>query len=179
MNSSGENSIVLLSGANGSTSVALPDLSSYDGLMLQNEIPLEETRKASEIAHLAGLVIFFNPSPMPTPEELRQINWSTIDWLILNEDEALALSTALAPSERVTATSKKDLATLEGLPALADCKGFIITLGAKGVEASVKSGNTRQRVKRPAGHVRGVVKDTTGAGDCFTVRLWQRTYLTV
>lgn len=89
---SGENAIILSSGANGKLEPA--DIDRHVGLLngpgavlLQNEIPWETTRYAIRLAAKAGATVFFNPAPAcAIPEE----TLSDIDWIVLNETEAEA-----------------------------------------------------------------------------------------
>lgn len=117
-------------------------------VLLQNEIPLERTISAIESSSKAEVIVVFNPSPLPTAEERSSIPWDQIDWLLVNEEEAKELGSDI--------TSRP--------------KGIVRTLGKRGAE--VRTRERSDTLRRPAGEVgpAGVV-DTTGAGDCFTVRL--------
>ncbi|GAA5973938.1 hypothetical protein JCM11641_001231 [Rhodosporidiobolus odoratus] len=172
-----DNSIVLLPGANfsPSQSTALPppsDLSSYTHLLLQNEIPLSDTKTALRTAKEAGVVTVFNPSPMLKREELEAFGWEMLDWLLINEGEGEDLLFALSPSPtEAQPAAKEEKASAEELlrrlrkTRLEGLQGIIMTRGAEGVCASLKGGET---VNVGAGKVEGKVVDTTGAGDCFT-----------
>ncbi|BGP51807.1 Putative ribokinase [Rhodotorula kratochvilovae] len=172
--STADNSIVLLPGANFSSSASpLPSLPSsalaqYTHLLLQNEIPLAETRRTLREAHSAGLATLFNPSPMLTRDELVAFEWEALDWLFLNAGEAEDLVSALASAEEADKARKGGaealLAALRGT-SLRGLAGIIMTRGEEGVLVSLRGGET---VRAGAGEVRGGVKDTTGAGDCFT-----------
>lgn len=177
--STADNSIVLLPGANFSASASphprLPSsaLSSYTHLLLQNEIPLQETRRTLRDAHAAGLVTLFNPSPMPKREDLAAFEWGALDWLVINAGEAEDLLVALASEEfAAAAQSKGPEALLRALreTSLRSLTGIIMTRGAEGVSCSLRE-HPGETMQVSAGKVVGGVKDTTGAGDCFTVRL--------
>ncbi|TNY20399.1 Ribokinase-like protein [Rhodotorula diobovata] len=174
--STADNSIVLLPGANFSASASphprLPSsaLSSYTHLLLQNEIPLQETRRTLRDAHAAGLVTLFNPSPMPKREDLAAFEWGALDWLVINAGEAEDLLVALASEEfAAAAQSKGPEALLRALreTSLRSLTGIIMTRGAEGVSCSLRE-HPGETMQVSAGKVVGGVKDTTGAGDCFT-----------
>ncbi|GAA5824577.1 hypothetical protein JCM3770_000551 [Rhodotorula araucariae] len=173
--STADNSIVLSRGANFASSASpLPCLpasafSQYTHLLLQNEIPLAETRRALADAHAAGLTTLFNPSPMPSRAELVAFEWSALDWLFINAGEAEDLVAALASADEAARARARGgpealLAALRAT-SLRDVAGIVMTRGADGVLVSLRGGAT---VQAGAGNVVGAVKDTTGAGDCFT-----------
>ncbi|GAA5836330.1 hypothetical protein JCM5353_005989 [Sporobolomyces roseus] len=168
-----DNSIVLLPGSNFSSSPSpLSTLtqeqlgSTFSHLLVQNEIPLESTKQALRDAHAAGLSTIFNPSPMLTVEQLEAFEWENLDWLLINEGEGQDLLAALSPTTTfgIETTSEEILSKLRETK-LAGLTGIIMTRGADGVIASLKGGEI---VSAGAGKVEGGVKDTTGAGDCFT-----------
>lgn len=144
-----------------------PDLAGYTHLLLQNEIPLEDTIAYLRAAGSAGITTLFNPSPMLTPDELRQFPWSDVSYLIVNEGEILDLLQAFgsAPSSNKTQAE-------EYIRALATSEHFggkvriVCTLGAQGVMWAT-DGKATGIAQKPAGKLQNPVKDTTGAGDCF------------
>ena len=151
----GENSIVIVAGCN-ALSVDLPPLDDYALLICQNEIPLEETAKALRAARQAGLLTLFNPSPIPTAEQLASFPLDCVDWLVVNEDEAAALAKALGAD------------ALSSAAELSRCSGIVVTRGRRGaVVLPRRTGEDLIEVDAMA--VDNVV-DTTGAGDAFTVR---------
>jgi ribokinase len=178
-----ENSIVLLKGANFGPPIPLPSLepSSFSYLLVQNEIPLAETTAALKAAHASGVKTIYNPSPIPTHEELRSaIPWDAVDWLVMNEGEARDLLSVLIPQHPSSSSSSSSspdtvldaFASLAGSHPLGRARGIVVTLGASGVAARIQVGETEwENVNSGAGHVTEV-KDTTGAGDCFTVRVF-------
>jgi sugar/nucleoside kinase (ribokinase family) len=176
-----ENSIVLLKGANFGPSLPLASssLSSFSHLLVQNEIPLSETTQALEAARIAGLQTIYNPSPIPSDDELRNVvPWGAVDWVVINEGEARDLLSVLiaSPSARTTEPPRAEsedlldtFASLAGCHPLGNARGIVVTLGASGVAARIQVGERKwEKVRCGAGHVTEV-KDTTGAGDCFTV----------
>lgn len=72
---SGENTIILSEGANGTLSIRdieerLDVLKDVDILLLQNEIPLDTTLFVLKKAHQQGVTTFFNPAPaLEIPED--------------------------------------------------------------------------------------------------------------
>jgi len=103
---------------------------------------------------------------MLTFEQLEAFEWVNLDWLLINEGEGQDLLAALAPTSTSTAVMNAEeiLSKLRGTK-LGGLKGIIMTRGAEGVIASLENGEI---VSAGAGKVEGGVKDTTGAGDCFT-----------
>lgn len=171
--STADNSIVLLPGANFSQISPLHDLTTaqlatYSHILLQNEIPLQETKGALRRAKSAGLTTLFNPSPMPSRQALADFEWQHLDWLVINEGEGADLLDALADPAAAEQANEGPAALLEALrrTALGSLTGIIMTRGAEGVVSSLRDGSV---VEIGPGKVVGGVKDTTGAGDCFTV----------
>lgn len=99
-------------------------------------------------AHSLGIKTAFNPSPFV--DKLKEIDYSCVDIIILNEFEGKSIS-----GESETENVLKALADL-------GCREVILTLGADG--AVYYDGETS--VYCPAFKVNAV--DTTGAGDTFT-----------
>ncbi|MFE4714230.1 ribokinase [Paenibacillus sp. NPDC056722] len=151
----GENSIILSAGANAAYSeqdVQGLELSDYDAILLQNEIPRETNRAVLKLAKVAGTTVFANPAPV-LGFELADLKF--IDFLILNEIEAEALSgVKLDDVVKVDEAGKRILE--QGV------QGVIITLGSKGSFYIDTSG---LMISTPAYKVD--VVDTTAAGDTF------------
>lgn len=168
--SDGENSIVLLKGANFVEETSLNDPAAWIGteeetyVVLQNEIPLEVTKAyaayASARPHVRAV---FNPSPMLSQDELRAFPWEGIDVLIVNEGEAADMHEALS-GRPVEASAAKALAAL---PAIASIQWIVVTFGSRGSAAGVLCDGSRTWVDVPATKAERVV-NTTGAGDTFT-----------
>ncbi|MEF2966648.1 ribokinase [Paenibacillus sp. M1] len=151
----GENNIILSPGANGAygaEDVASLELSGYDAILLQNEIPGGTNRAVLEKAKHAGIPVFANPAPVAGFE--RQ-HLASIHFLILNEIEAEAL----------TGVKIKDVTQARqacGEIVKRGVKGVIVTLGGKGSLYMDSGGLT---ITTPAYRVEAV--DTTAAGDTF------------
>ncbi len=154
---SGENAIVVASGANLETAAdQLPDalLTPQTLLLLQMEVPEEGTWTAIERAHAKGARVVLNVAPArPVPDKiLRQV-----DILVLNEIEAAML------------TSGPDAAPIDAAEAGTVARGLaekfdltcIVTLGAAGAVA-----HTPTRAWT-IGALPITPVDTTGAGDAF------------
>ena len=139
---SGENSIVVVAGANG----ALGPAEAGDVVVTQGELPLATTLAALESAHAAGAHTIWNPAPAAA-EVARHL--APIDVVIVNEIELAMLVGDGPVPEGVT-----ELHRLGATAAIA-------TLGPDGVVAWREGTVTT----RPA--VAAEVVDTTGAGDCF------------
>jgi len=90
----GENTIVVIAGANASMDVAeverhADDIARADVLLLQLEIPLPAVLRAAELAIAAQVRVIVNPSPWAVPPgELLAV----ADPLVVNEHEAAELS---------------------------------------------------------------------------------------
>ncbi|MSO71784.1 MAG: ribokinase [Alphaproteobacteria bacterium] len=146
---SGENAIVVASGANALVSAAdLPDalLTAGATLLLQMEVMAEANWAAIRRAQAAGMRVVLNLAPAAkVPPEVR----GKIDRLIVNEGEARALSGIDDPL-----AAARSLAALHGLVC-------IVTLGARGALA----------VGRDGGFAISSLDitpiDTAGAGDAF------------
>lgn len=162
----GENSIVVLPGANGrldaefaSQTVAVVEPG--DVLVLQNEVPAAANRAAARLAREAGANVVWNAAPAPAgPDEIVH----DIDLLVVNESELVRLAALLGirhdSSTDPDAMSRLLAATLAALRREGDAGiSGVCTLGADG--AVFVSGDS-------AGHVpalRVTAVDTTAAGD--------------
>jgi len=160
---SGDNSIVVASGANAGVGSDQAQLSRiFEAmnhtctLVLQLEIPLETVCTLVNHAHTLGIPVVLNLAPaQPLPRETLQ----QVSVLILNESEASLLSGQRVDNvedARIVATVLHEY----GIPTV------VITLGSHGA----LSVTTDERGKlltlyQPAPSVQ--VIDTTAAGDCF------------
>ncbi|MFC9788551.1 ribokinase [Rhodococcus sp. NPDC127528] len=138
---SGENSIVVVGGANTTvrdlTDADRSAIAEADVLLCQLELPLGVVTAAARHARSAGTTVFLNPSPVqPLPDALLD----AVDVLIVNETEARQLGDAV----------------LGRVPHL------VTTLGADGATLRGPDGSLH-RATPPAVEV----VDTTGAGDAF------------
>lgn len=185
----GENSIVLLKGANFYPNQQADDpknvfescASSHTPithLILQNEIPLETTKAFLSHAHQQSqtrCISVFNPSPMLAEEEVRKFAWNQVDVLIVNEGEGEDLLKALG-------ANKQDVDVLDTLASVSQLKEInyiVMTKGSRGSAAYVRpfkkdkskeSQIQRTRIDVSASKPKQVI-DTTGAGDTFAGNL--------
>jgi len=145
----GENSIVVVSGANSTLTTLGEDdrriIDEADALLFQLEIPIEIVVAAATRAH--GLRVLNAAPARPLPNELLDV----IDLLVVNEAEG----TAIVPASRAGEDLRAALLRL--VPRVA------ITIGADGVLYADRDG---AHLEVAAPKVTAV--DTTGAGDTFT-----------
>jgi ribokinase len=150
-------------------------------LLLQNEIPWATTLAYLEHAHARGIVTIFNPSPMPADVQIHSFPWTSLSWLIVNQGEAENLLRVIGgdstnqaieaeyhadwPNDDALRGAFLTLNKLSHSGALTST-ALVCTLGATGVLASTQS--PKETFYIPAATLRGGVRDTTGAGDCFT-----------
>jgi ribokinase len=157
---SGENSIVVSSGANMRLSAAdimaaEAAIAAADLLILQLEVPLESVMRSAELARAHGAQVLLNPAPArPLPARLL----SMVDVLVPNESEAALLTGLPADADGEAAKAAKALLG-SGVEAV------ILTLGERGALAA-REGETEFA---PAFAVQPV--DTTAAGDAFVAGL--------
>jgi ribokinase len=156
VNDAGQNSIVVVSGANMRLSPADVDgaeatIASADALLLQLESPLGTVIRAAEVAHSHGVIVILNPAPA---RSLPAALMSLVDVLVPNESET-ALLTGLPIGDQAQAEAAA--ATLRGM----GVGMVILTLGERG--ALLAQAGAIELV--PAFEVTPV--DTTGAGDAF------------
>lgn len=148
----GQNSIVLVGGANQSNSkencdLVLQDFSAGDLLLLQNEI--NHVDYLIEKAYEKGMQIALNPSPMN--EAVRSCDLQKVSLFIMNEDEGMQITGKEAAEEILVAMQ-------ETYPRAK----VVLTMGKQG---AVYQDDT-QRLHQPSFPVKTV--DTTAAGDTFT-----------
>ena len=161
VDNNGENQIAVGSGANNAVTTAQLDfleknvkdhtLLPGDVLLQQMEIPMEEVRKAVEIARLIGAFSVLNVAPSaPVPEEtLRKL-----DFLVVNEHEAADVFASLSETNEVAKdvsghffkTSQN--AAVAQSAAIASTTGVavIVTLGAEGAAACLPTRPSLARV---------------------------------
>jgi len=154
----GENSIVVVAGANGQyvrTDVdrLMPCISKARILMLQLEIPLDTVIYAAQVARSCGVLVMLDPAPAAClPQELYKL----LDVITPNEHEASLLTgkqVCDVPSAKRAAMDLVDKGA----------KNAVVKLGAMGAVFSSSSGD--------CGHIEGHavhVVDTTAAGDAFS-----------
>lgn len=157
---SGENRIIICGGSNlaldgeyADSVMDSGDFTAGDIVLLQNEV--------SAVGHIIrsakkrGMKVVLNPSPFN--EKLSGIDWSALDWAVLNEVEAAQLSgVPIASGEDADRAAEK-------LRAVCPAVALLITLGAGGSVCYTPDGKT---FRQPVYPVKAV--DTTAAGDTFT-----------
>lgn len=151
----GENSILVASGANMALSTADVELAAdqiraADVVVCQLESPVETVAAALALAHGAAVITVLNPAPA---QRFDRAILRNVTVLTPNEEEALA-----AAGQR-GASAAEAAATLRSRGAAS----VVVTLGSAGALLSDRAGD-RTIASRP---VESVV-DTTAAGDCFT-----------
>lgn len=151
----GSNQIVVAAGANAQAradGVATMALAEGDILLLQREVPEVECIAAARLMRRAGGRVVLNLAPAGSPDPALL---DLVDYLVVNEHEALVLARALGWSEREP----------DAVAARVDAErgtACIVTLGAAGVVGW--QGGVRRRLDAPIVDV----VDTVAAGDSFT-----------
>jgi ribokinase len=157
--SSGENSIVVVSGANAKVSPADIDdnrelLLSASMVLVQLETPLNTVAHLAGVAFAAGIPLILDPAPaQPLPDELLR----HAAWVTPNSTEAATLLGLDAGDSSV----KNAQARAEALLARG-VRGVVLKMGEHGVYIATADG---LRIQVPAFAVKAV--DTTAAGDAF------------
>lgn len=151
----GENSIVVVPGANGTLGVDSLDrfeIGATDVVVAQFETPVDTTLEAFRRARAAGAETLLNPAPMAAvPDELLEVT----SILVVNEHEFAELFAV--PVERLLAAT--DPHTIVASAAFSGV--VVVTLGAAGVV--IATGSELERIDGRS----AVAVDSTGAGDCF------------
>lgn len=151
VNEQGQNTIVVVPGANGALSPQdiIDSRGAFIGasvVLLQLEIPIETVKTAAELARQEGVGVILNPAPA---RQLTKNLLSNVDFLIPNESE-LALLTGLQ-AVSIAAESLRSIGT----------RRLVVTLGSQGVLVIDEDGHYQL-----GAHLVPVV-DTTAAGDAF------------
>lgn len=161
VNRDGDNSIIVVSGANATLSKQdiddnLDVIKESDIVIFQLEVPLETVCYAAEIAKKMGKMVILDPAPVPKnfPDEL----YRHVDIIKPNETELGMLTGIDNPEEHLEKAA--ECLRKKGV------KDVIVTLGEKGVYLDDKISGA-ERI--PAMKVQAV--DTTAAGDSFTAAL--------
>lgn len=153
----GENAIVYVPGSNAQLSAAdvagsAAVLQGAGVVVAQTEVPLAAIQQGFELARAGGAVTVLNAAPaLPLPDAMLAL----VDWLVVNETEALQLS-------GLHDTSLDGLRAAAQVLQLRGVKQVLVTLGAEGV-LLCSAGHPAQQL--PAFVVDAV--DTVGAGDTF------------
>ncbi|MFC3188922.1 ribokinase [Pseudocitrobacter faecalis] len=156
VNGEGENVIGIHAGANAALSPALVEaqktrIAQADALLMQLESPLESVMLAAKIAYQHQTQVILNPAPA---RELSDELLALVDIITPNETEAEKLTGIRVENDDDAAKAAQALHS-KGIDTV------IITLGSRGVWASVKGEG--QRV--PGFKVQAI--DTIAAGDTF------------
>lgn len=161
VNSAGDNSIVVVSGANATLSCEDIDrhrelLQEADIILFQMEIPAATVRYAAKMAKSLGKTVILDPAPVPEnfPDEL----YRYVDVLKPNETELHMLT----KTDRI----ETRLPEAVGLLKAKGIKNVLVTLGENGVYLDAEDTGVS---KIPALKVEAV--DTTAAGDSFTAAM--------
>ena len=156
VNGEGENVIGIHAGANAALSTALVEaqrerIAEADALLMQLESPLDSVELAAQIAHQNQTTVVLNPAPARAlPDALL----SLVDIITPNETEAEKLTGVRVENDDDAAKAAQVLHA-KGIDTV------IITLGSRGVWASVKGEGRRV----PGFKVQAI--DTIAAGDTF------------
>ncbi|MDF2904908.1 MAG: rbsK [Herbinix sp.] len=157
INSKGDNSIVVVPGANQECDVEYLKandtlFSQCDYVLLQMEIPQDTIYYAIARAKELGKTVILNPAP--APNSIPKTCLEQIDYITPNETELLKLS---GETELDMTSIEKGAKTLikKGV------KNVIVTMGERGSLFV----NENENYSYPARKVKAV--DTTAAGDCF------------
>ena len=155
---SGENSIIVDSGANGL--LRPEDITNAEKLfedagivLMQLETPIDTLTEAAAMAKKHGAYVVLNPAPAPKeplPVELLE----NVDLLIPNETEAAYISGVNIAGDEDLPAAMNEIQKL-------GVKDVIITVGSRGVCARIDG----EMVTVPAFKVKAI--DTTAAGDTF------------
>jgi ribokinase len=156
---SGQNSIVVASGANRRLSPAdlVVNGDSFrwaDVVLFQLESPLETVCQGIRLAHAGDSLVILNPAPAQSlPPDI----WPLVDFLVLNESEAALLTGGLGDRLGVEQAAEEFLQR--------GVRQVIISLGERGAYFA----SAKERFTQPAFPVISV--DSTAAGDAFVSAL--------
>ena len=160
--SSGQNRIVIVPGANGTVTVEhveeeLSGIAAGDILLLQLEIPHDTVRRAASFAKRSGAFAILDPAPAaPLPHDL----YPDLEWITPNETEAAAITGIETSDEEGIKTAAIELVRR-------GTRKVAIKAGARG--AVYYSADRARPVLVPGFDVE--VVDTTAAGDSFNAGL--------
>lgn len=150
---SGENSIVVVPGANGHMDRAIVDahaqlIRSAGMVLCQLEIPIDTLMYTLEVCAAAGVPVMLDPAPAAA---LPDAIWKRVAWFTPNETEAAFY---LGDGARAEDAAGELLA--RGLP------GVVLKRGAEGAYVAVANGKAEWVKPFPVQAI-----DTVAAGDCF------------
>jgi ribokinase len=160
VDASGENAITVASGANLATSASdlPPAIFRADTvLVLQMEVPFEQSLRAARLAKSAGARVVWNLAPVPAAMSVAMLGevLEATSFLIVNEHEAVDAASRFGTPE----TSYEAAAALLAKAGRLTC---VVTAGAEGARAATADGRLIQASSPTITPV-----DTTGAGDTF------------
>ena len=117
--------------------------------------------------------MILNPSPLPSADEIRDFPWHKVNWLIVNEAEAEGLYQSMSGMGAPTPSmSTREVLILLSAQSLFKETNIVCTLGADGVLAFIPTFHRPisdgSFIYLPAARLQGEIRDSTGAGDCFT-----------
>jgi len=155
--SSGENSIVVIPGANLKLTPAdlEENLSLFKNakiVICQNEISHESTKKALRMGRENGCLTIYSPAPCPKREHFEEFA-NLVDFCVPNQTEASELGGSQDLDESTRQIQKLGV------------KNVVVTLGGSGY-GILRAGSARVEKFPLAQDVK--VVDTTGAGDSFS-----------
>ncbi len=155
--SSGDNAILIVAGANGDLSAADVEaageaLKRCDLILLQLEINLETAYAAIKFGRENGVKTVLNPAPARASLDMGVIRQAS--FLIPNETE-LAILTGMPVESKGEVSAAAQSLVSQGVETV------IVTLGARGALLATREGS------RAIAPVKVQAVDTTGAGDAF------------
>ncbi|ALN75178.1 ribokinase [Aureimonas sp. AU20] len=157
VDASGENSILIVTGANAHLSpadidAAAAELGDCDLILMQMEIPAETVYHTIAWANANGVKTLLNPAPAASNLDMSRI--AAVSFLAPNETELAILSGLPVGDEREAEVAARSLIA-KGVGTV------IVTMGSRG--ALLVEAEATRRVEP----VRVTPVDTTGAGDAF------------
>ena len=158
-----QNRIVVIPGANQTLTVEevawiRDEISTYDMVLLQLEVPLEVNRAVARWAKEAGVPVMLNPAPAT---DLDEELLSLVTYLTPNEQEA-SMETGLPLGTDENGPLKEDLQKIAAALWSKGVENVIITLGGAG--SAVVKADSIQYI--PCVHMDHIA-DPTAAGDSF------------
>ena len=156
IDTTGENRIVIVAGANGTVDKKQIDdninlIEENDIIMLQLEIPVPTVEYVVDIAYQKNKIIILNPAP---GKQLSQDTLKKVTYLTPNETELGILTNMPFDTLDNIKLAGEKLINL-------GVKNLLVTIGAKGVYYMTKE----ESIVIPTYEVKPI--DTTAAGDCF------------
>jgi ribokinase len=160
VDASGENAITVASGANlAATAADLPAaiFRADTVLVLQMEVPFEQSLRAARLAKSAGARVVWNLAPVPEAMSVAMLRdlLEVTSFLIVNEHEAIDAAARFG-------TPETDFEVAAALLAKMGRLTCVVTAGAQGASAATPDGGL---VRTSAPVIAPL--DTTGAGDTF------------